>query len=220
MSFSVKDAVATHWNRRAPDFDSGPTHGLLSPAQEAAWRGLLSQVAPPAPALEALDLGCGTGFLALLLAEGGHRVAGIDLAADMLALARSKAAARGLDIPFLEADAEAPPFPQGSFDLLTTRHLIWTLPNPAGALRAWHALLRPGGRLALVEGAGWGMTPRDEYVRIREALPLFGGRPAAELAETLQQAGFRQPAVVPLTEAVFWGSAPTHERYLMIAERG
>jgi len=220
MPFFVKDAIAAHWNRRAADYDSEPAHALLNPAQEAAWRGLFSQVAPPSPILEVLDLGCGTGFLALLLAEGGHHVTGIDLAADMLALARAKAAARGLDIPFLEADAEAPPFPPASFDLLTARHLTWTLQDPGAALRAWKALLRPGGRLVLVEGTGQDMAPGGEYARIKGALPLYGGCGAAELTTALREAGFQPPSEISLAEAVFWGGAPVHERYLLAAERG
>ena len=219
MADAVKDAVIEHWNRRAADFDEGPTHGLLNPAQDAAWRQLLARIAPPAPVLDTLDIGCGTGFLALLLAEAGHRATGIDLAAEMLDIARAKAAQRGLDIPFLAADAEAPDLPAGSFDLLVERHVLWTLPHPARALDAWHDLLRPGGHLALVEGAWWDMAAKDEYAAVHDRLPLFGGRPAAELTEMLATAGFATPEVIPLMDAAFWTEAPRHERYLILTRR-
>ncbi|MBU8536825.1 class I SAM-dependent methyltransferase [Falsiroseomonas tokyonensis] len=215
----TKAAVIAHWNRRAADFDAGPTHGLLNPAQDAAWRAVMAQLAPATPALDVLDVGCGTGFLALLLAEASHRATGIDLAEEMLAIARPKAAARGLDVPFLAADAEAPGLPANSFDLVVERHVLWTLPDPARALRAWRDLLRPGGRVALVEGAWWDMQARDEYASIHAALPLFGGRPAEQLAAPLIEAGFAAPQVVPLMDPALWTQAPKHERYLVVATR-
>jgi ubiquinone/menaquinone biosynthesis C-methylase UbiE len=216
---TVKAAVTAHWNRRAADFDAGPTHGLLNPAQDAAWRALLRRVAPPTPALDVLDVGCGTGFFALLLAEDGHRATGIDLAEDMLAIARAKATQRGLPVHFALADAEMPGLPEASFDLVMERHVLWTLPDPRRALRAWGALLRPGGRLGLIEGAWWDMQPRDEYADVHTALPLFGGRPAAELVALLGEAGFAAPEIVPLMDATLWTEAPQHERYLILARR-
>ncbi len=216
---AAKAAVIAHWNRRAADFDQGPTHGLLNPAQDAAWRGVVARLAPSSPALDVLDVGCGTGFLALLMAEAGHRAMGIDLAEDMLALARPKAAARGLMVPFLAADAEAPGLPAASFDLVVERHVLWTLPDPLRALRAWREVLRPGGRVALVEGAWWDMQARDEYATIHGALPLFGGRPAEQLAAPLLEAGFEAPEVIPLMDAALWTEAPRHERYLIVARR-
>lgn len=216
---TVKSAVIAHWNRRAADFDEGPTHGLLNPAQDTAWRSLLARLAPATPALDVLDVGCGTGFFALLAAEAGHRATGIDLADDMLALARAKAATRGLRVPFFSADAEAPGLPAASFDLVMERHVLWTLPDPARALRAWRELLRPGGRVALVEGAWWDMQPKDEYAQVHAALPLFGGRPAAELAAPLTEAGFEAPEIIPLMDAALWTEAPKHERYLIVARR-
>src|SRR4051812_11957952 len=107
---AVKDAVVAHWNRRAADFDQGPTHGLLNPAQETAWRSMLSALASSDPTLDVLDVGCGTGFSALLLAELGHRATGVDLADEMLSRARAKASARDLDVSFVVGDAEHRPF--------------------------------------------------------------------------------------------------------------
>jgi SAM-dependent methyltransferase len=216
---AVKAAVIAHWNRRAANFDEGPTHGLVNPAQDTAWRAVLHGLAPPEPVLDVLDVGCGTGFLALLMAEAGHRAQGVDLAEDMLALARAKAASRGLDVPFRADDAEAPDMAPASLDLIVERHVLWTLPDPARALRSWRALLRPGGRVALVEGAWWDMQAREEYEGVHAALPLFGGRPSTELATWLEDAGFEAPQIVPLSDAALWTEAPRHERYLIVARR-
>ena len=65
------------WDREAETFDAAADHGLSDPACRAAWRSLLLEHLPPAPARVA-DLGCGTGTLALLLAEEGYEVTGVD----------------------------------------------------------------------------------------------------------------------------------------------
>src|SRR5690348_2143676 len=99
----IKELVRQHWDRRAADFDKEASHGLLNHTQSRAWHELISRVAG-AVTLEVLDVGCGTGFLSLLLADLGHRVTGIDVAAAMLAMARSKAAAHRLTVEFRYAD--------------------------------------------------------------------------------------------------------------------
>jgi ubiquinone/menaquinone biosynthesis C-methylase UbiE len=99
-----------------------------------------------------LDVGTGTGFVARTAASLGHRVVGIDLSAKMLDVARSMGRADGVAVEFALGDAVAPGFPPGSFDALTNRSLIWTLLQLDAALAAWHALLRPGGRLVCFYG--------------------------------------------------------------------
>src|ERR1700738_3570318 len=93
---AVKDAVRRHWSVRAATFDDAPNHGLHTPAQASAWQVHLRRWAGPHP-VDVLDIGCGTGFLALQLASLGHRVHGIDASAEMLAFARAKAARARLD---------------------------------------------------------------------------------------------------------------------------
>jgi ubiquinone/menaquinone biosynthesis C-methylase UbiE len=115
---SVKELVRRHWDRRAADFDDeSPSHGLRTDAQTQAWQRLIAEIAGPTP-IDALDVGCDTGFLSLLLAERGHRVTGVDVAPAMLGQARKKAAARGLAARFIEADAEALDLPEASLDLI------------------------------------------------------------------------------------------------------
>src|ERR1700692_1925058 len=98
----VKAQVAQHWDRRASHFDDDFGHSIGSPAERAAWDRILDLVIPSDGALDALDCGCGTGFLSLELAARGHRVSGIDFAPAMLAEARKKAAERRLTVRFEE----------------------------------------------------------------------------------------------------------------------
>jgi ubiquinone/menaquinone biosynthesis C-methylase UbiE len=60
-------------------------------------------------------------------------------------VARGKAATRGVSIRFEEADVEQLPYTPRSFDLVISRHLLWTLPHPEAAIDEWIRVLRPGG---------------------------------------------------------------------------
>ena len=74
----------------------------------------------------------------------GYAATGVDFSASMLAAGREAAARRGLAITFVEADVEAPPFPEASFDPMSSRSVLFTLPHPGLAVARWIKLLRPG----------------------------------------------------------------------------
>lgn len=186
----VKRQVAAHWNRRAPGFDADFGHSIATPAERDAWDRILDLILEGRGPLDALDIGCGTGFLSLELAERSHRVTGVDFAPAMLAEARRKAAERGFAIRFDEADAEQLPFVAGSFDLAVCRHLLWTLPHPEAALDEWIRVLRPGGRLAVIDSqfdasvlqkGPQNARSSAEYAGIADRLPFLGGRPQDEI---------------------------------------
>ncbi|MFC4036044.1 methyltransferase domain-containing protein [Streptomyces polygonati] len=142
------------WDRAAAGFDDEPDHGLRDPLVRDAWAVRLRSWLP-GRASDVLDLGCGTGSLALLAAEQGHRVTAVDLSPRMVEAARRKLA--GTSARILIGDAARPPVAPGAFDVVLVRHVLWTLSDPAAALRQWAGLLRPGGRLVLVEGR-WGTS--------------------------------------------------------------
>jgi ubiquinone/menaquinone biosynthesis C-methylase UbiE len=131
---SSKQQVAAHWDRRAAHFDEDLGHSIRAAAERAAWDRILDLILPAGDALEALDIGCGTGFLSLELAFRGYRVTRIDFASSMIAQARKKAAQRHAVIRYEEADAEQLPFAAASFDIAVSRHLLWTLPHPERAM--------------------------------------------------------------------------------------
>jgi ubiquinone/menaquinone biosynthesis C-methylase UbiE len=219
LTDSVKDLIRQHWDRRASSFDAeSPSHGLRSEDQALAWRRLIIEVAGEAP-LDALDIGCGTGFLSILLAERGHRVTGVDVAPAMLAEARAKADGQGLVLNFIQADAEALRLPDDSVDLIIERHVLWTLPHPEVALGDWRRLLRPDGRLVLIEGHWGPMERRDEYVQIYDRLPLFGGRIETEIVALVRSCGFKSVEARPLMDPALWTEPPSHPRYSVIARK-
>jgi ubiquinone/menaquinone biosynthesis C-methylase UbiE len=213
----IKTAVSRYWSGRAAGFDQAPSHNVLTEAQHQAWLDLLREVAGPPP-LKVLDVGCGTGFLALRMAELGHTAVGIDLAEEMLAAAQQKAASSGLLVTFRPGDAEAPPTDGAPYDVILERHVIWTLPQPTEAVQTWRALLKPGGLLILIEGI-FEVSDRTVYPQLAAQLPLYGGRPGEELVALLAEAGFTRTAVRPLMDAALWLATPTHPRFMVTGRR-
>ncbi len=188
----VKQQVAAHWDRRAAHFDEDFGHSIRTAAERAAWDRILDLILPTADTLEALDIGCGTGFLSLELAIRGHRVTGVDFAPSMIARAQKKAAERQAVIHYEEADAELLPFAVASFDIAISRHLLWTLPHPEQAIDEWIRVLRPGGRLIVVDSkADVSSSPEPldnarrspEYAAIGDRLRFPGGWPREEIVE-------------------------------------
>ncbi|HKI03791.1 MAG TPA: class I SAM-dependent methyltransferase [Thermoanaerobaculia bacterium] len=145
----LKQTIAGYWDGRSPQFER--QQGIASPLQRQAWTGFLNRVIGPGPK-SVLDVGTGTGFLALLASALGHTVKGLDLSPGMVEKARQLAAERGLTATFATGDAESLPEPDASYDVLINRNVIWTLPRPEKALADWQRVLKPGGTLVVVDG--------------------------------------------------------------------
>ncbi|HEU4572363.1 MAG TPA: methyltransferase domain-containing protein [Candidatus Limnocylindrales bacterium] len=154
---ALKAELIASWDRGARGYDATPRHGLLHDDEWRAWRRLLAALLGDArhsdvPARRVLDVGTGTGVIALLAAELGHDVTGVDLSEGMLAQARAKASASGLAVEWRTADAEGLPPDLVGFDAVVARHLVWTLPRPDRALASWRDAARAGGLVVVIDG--------------------------------------------------------------------
>ncbi|MFC6020470.1 class I SAM-dependent methyltransferase [Plantactinospora solaniradicis] len=189
------------WDEHATAFDEEADHGLRDSGVRRAWADLLLPVLPPAPA-SIVDVGCGTGSLSVLLAGAGHHVRGVDFAPRMLAAAREKTIGAGVGVDYVLADGAKLPFARSSFDVVLARHVLWALPDPDRVLAHWISLLRPQGRLVLVEGC-WSTGT---------------GLPAATCRALVLRCR-REAEVRVLDDSRLWGQEITDERYLLVSSR-
>jgi ubiquinone/menaquinone biosynthesis C-methylase UbiE len=222
---TVKQQVAAHWDRRAPTFDDDFGHSIRTPDERAAWDRILALV-------------LGTGFLAFELAARGHRVTGVDFAPAMIAAATRKARERGVSIRFEEGDIEQLPFAVGAFDLVISRHVLWTLPHPEAAIDEWVRVLRPGGRLVVVDShLGLGTAPpasqnartSPEYAAVGDQLPYMDGRSREQIEDVLRAHGLTSVSSDPLLDLVAAQARrmvaegrepPSRQRYVVWGDRG
>lgn len=142
----MEQRVKTYWTQRSHDFGSVRKNELGNEIGEK-WLREINVHLPERKSLTILDVGTGTGFFAVLLAQQGHRVEGIDLTPAMLEEARNLSAQRILDITFREMDAQNLSYGDESFDVVISRNLTWTLPDPERAYAEWFRVLKPDGVL-------------------------------------------------------------------------
>lgn len=161
------DINRDHWNDMADDWVAAgeeawaaklPFWGIWE-LPEAELRLLPEDMA----GLDAIELGCGTGYVSGWMARRGARVTGIDISAGQLATARRLAAQHGATITLLEGNVEATGLPDAAFDFAISEYgaAIWC--DPHVWLREAHRLLRPGGRLLFLghHPLVWLCTPAD-----------------------------------------------------------
>jgi len=159
----------------------------LSFWQDPRWRRALVSAAAPQPGDRVLDVATGTGMVAAeLLDRCDCSVVGIDQSAAMLAAARARFAVRNAArVELIEGQAEALPFGDESFDVLTFTYLLRYVDDPAETVRELARVLRPGGRIASLEFGVPPLAPARAAWRFYTAigLPTLGRLASREWAE-------------------------------------
>ena len=138
------DSVRGMFDRIAPVYDA--MNRVMTIGLDQRWRKLaVSEVVWPGDRV--LDACCGTGDLAVEAERRGGRVVGLDFSERMLERARKKSGA----IEWVQGDALALPFGDGEFDAATVGFGVRNLADLEGGLRELARVLRPGGKLAVLE---------------------------------------------------------------------
>ena len=210
---ALRDDIRDYWGLRAQSYDQSPGHGRMSQAEAGAWAALITRHLGQGQGRRAFDPGCGTGVMTGLLAGCGFAATGMDFAEPMLKCARQKPGR------FLIGDAQDCREATASYDVILARNLVWTLTEPEAAFRDWLRILKPGGRLLIIDGnfvrpnrveqmlrlldpvigrlqdGHSALTPAQwaEHDRIVTALPFRQGLRCDALLGLLRAAGFTDP---------------------------
>jgi demethylmenaquinone methyltransferase / 2-methoxy-6-polyprenyl-1,4-benzoquinol methylase len=153
---------------------------VLSFGQDPRWRRALVDAIDPQPGQRLLDVATGTGLVAFALARRGRcEVVGLDQSEAMLAGARSCLAAEpALEgrVRFVSGEAEHLPFGAAEFDALTFTYLLRYVDDRAATMRELARVLKPGGRIGMIEfGVPEGTVTRELWrAHTRVGLPLLG----------------------------------------------
>ena len=157
-----------------------PRYDLINDLQSFGlhrwWKRQLVVWARPTAGERALDVCCGTGDIAFGLAANGAQVTGLDFSEPMLRIARQRAETAAQRVEFLQGDAQALPFPDSSFEVVTVGYGLRNLASWKEGLAEMHRVAKPGGRLLILDfGKPQNPLWRGAYFAyLRGIVPLYG----------------------------------------------
>ena len=186
----IKERIRVFWDNSRQNYDSVEAHGVHSETEKKMWRQGLTKLLGPDENLKILDIGTGTGFLALLLAEMGYSVTGADWAASKIQQATEKATSSNIPVQFQVQDAEKLSLESNAFDAVVSRHVLWTLSDPYVAAREWVRVTKLGGKV-IVDIPRMGSHSGSHHfgAEIGKNLPFYNGADPEKIEEMLRDAG-------------------------------
>ena len=186
----IKTKIREWWDDPSQDYDGFTGHGVNSEIEKELWGSEVTMLLDRKQGLNILDIGTGTGFLALLLGGMGHKITAVDWSKTMMQKAIDKARAAQIPISFEEQDAESLTFPDDCFDAVVSRHVLWTLADPQRASKEWARVVKPGGMIITdIPRQGTHSGKHHYGEEIAAKLPLGNGADPEEIIGLFRNAG-------------------------------
>jgi len=165
-----------YWNQYAPQWVAAGERNWA--AQSPSWgmwgipEAELHLLPDDMAGMDAIELGCGTGYVSAWMARRDARVVGIDISEEQLATARRLAAEHNVDLTLIHGNAETVPYPDGAFDFAISEYGAATWCDPCVWIPEAHRLLRPGGELVFLSNSILSAlcSPLDGSIPITERL--------------------------------------------------
>lgn len=145
----IQEKLDEYWNRRSRGYNLATMVALHDSGKDER---LILDSLPLGKRSDILDIGTSCGYMAILAARAGHKVTAIDSVPSMIVAAEHNAKQNGVNIDFRVMDMNCINLERESFDLVIAKSAAWMLRCPVAAFRDWVALLRPGGRLLIIDG--------------------------------------------------------------------
>jgi ubiquinone/menaquinone biosynthesis C-methylase UbiE len=161
----MKDELLNWWSDSATRYDKVVVEGMACEFENKGWQAVFTEVIGTEK-LSILDVGTGPGVVAFQLTQLGHNVTGVDFSDEMLKVARKNADLFGLNVKFQKGEADDLPFQDGTFDVVVSKYVLWTIPDPDKALKEWYRVVKPGGKVVYVDG-NWTTDLERSWIRRR-----------------------------------------------------
>lgn len=145
----LSEKIKHGWEVSAAGF-SAIVQDDFSTTAEKAWADAILNERPREGRLRILDFGCGPGYFAIVMARRGHAAVGADLSPAMIEQARKNVRDQGVHATFEVID-DTFESRAGTFDMIVSRNVVWTLSNPEAVFATWLHLLTPGGKALIFD---------------------------------------------------------------------
>jgi len=159
--------IKDYWTLRAEGYSDSVMDELRT-GRSKRWLEIIGRYLDMNKPLDVLDIGTGPGFFPILLGREGHSVTAIDYTQAMLDMAKKNCAELGIEAKLERMDAQNLTFQDSSFDLVISRNLVWDLERPLHAYKEWFRVLRPNGKIIVIDGNHYLHLFDEEYARMEK----------------------------------------------------
>lgn len=157
------DCINSYWSQASGDYLSCVKAELADSVFMENMGHIIDYHAPGGNDRAVLDIGCGPGFFPVFFGKRGHRIQAVDYSEDMISKAKKNCNENSINADITRMNALDLKYSDCSFDLIVSRNMMWTTPDPSKVYDEMERVLRPGGRLVIFDGNFCRRYHYDDY---------------------------------------------------------